>query len=235
MIRSKTAKKPAPAKKKASFAKKAPVKKIAATKKAAPVKKQPTLLKRALGLDVTMGVEKPAVSATNKNHYVNNVEFYQEMIQFRIDNADRIKQGLRPNISNSIGKKILEICTRLSFKFNFIKYSFREDMISDAIQNCINYIWNFNPEKGKNPFSYFTLIAYRAFVRRIQREKKIMADRQKYMNQILIELETESNGLSDEEKSIAKEIEASIFGDRHAVAKDPGYDMEFNSQDGAYD
>ena len=60
----------------------------------------------------------------------------------------------------------------MSFRPNFINYAFREDMISDGIENCVQYMNNFNPEKSKNPFAYFTQIIYYAFVRKIQKEKK---------------------------------------------------------------
>jgi DNA-directed RNA polymerase specialized sigma24 family protein len=49
---------------------------------------------------------------------------------------------------------------------------FREDMISDGIENCVQYIHNFNPERSQNPFAYFTQIIHYAFLRRIQKEKK---------------------------------------------------------------
>ena len=49
---------------------------------------------------------------------------------------------------------------------------FRDDMISDGIENCVQYIHNFDPAKSKNPFAYFTQIIHYAFLRRIQKEKK---------------------------------------------------------------
>jgi len=66
----------------------------------------------------------------------------------------------------------LKIATHLSYKPNFVNYMFREDMISDGIENCVQYIHNFDPEKSKNPFAYFTQIIHYAFLRRIQKEKK---------------------------------------------------------------
>ena len=66
----------------------------------------------------------------------------------------------------------MQIAVHLSYKSNFINYGFREDMISDGIENCIQYIHNFDPDKSKNPFAYFTQIIYYAFLRRIQKEKK---------------------------------------------------------------
>jgi len=53
-----------------------------------------------------------------------------------------------------------------------VNYMFRDDMISDGIENCVQYIHNFDPEKSKNPFAYFTQIIHYAFLRRIQKEKK---------------------------------------------------------------
>ena len=66
----------------------------------------------------------------------------------------------------------MKIAQRLSYRPNFINYAFREDMISDGIENCVQYIRNFDPEKSKNPFAYFTQIIFFAFIRRIQKEKK---------------------------------------------------------------
>ena len=66
----------------------------------------------------------------------------------------------------------LKIATHLSYKPNFVNYMFRDDMISDGIENCVQYIHNFDPAKSKNPFAYFTQIIHYAFLRRIQKEKK---------------------------------------------------------------
>jgi DNA-directed RNA polymerase specialized sigma24 family protein len=78
----------------------------------------------------------------------------------------------KPKVPNYIGECFLKIATHLSYKPNFVNYMFREDMICDGIENCLQYIDNFNPEKSTNPFAYFTQIIYYAFLRRIQREKK---------------------------------------------------------------
>ena len=77
-----------------------------------------------------------------------------------------------PVVPDLVGAALLKIANRLSTKPNFINYTFREEMVSDGIENCINYINNFDPEKSKNPFAYFTHIIYYAFLRRIQKEKK---------------------------------------------------------------
>ena len=106
-------------------------------------------------------------------HYVDNKEFLEAMIEFKeICNDAKEKEIERPPVSNYIGECFLKIATHLSYKPNFINYTYREDMISDGIENCLQYIHNFNPEKSNNPFAYFTQIIYYAFIRRIQREKK---------------------------------------------------------------
>ena len=109
----------------------------------------------------------------NKAHYVDNSVFLEAMIQYKsgYDNAKKNEQDL-PQISEYLGSVFLKIAQRLSFRPNFINYAFKNDMISDGIENCLHYIHNFNPEKSNNPFAYFTQIIYYAFIRRIQKEKK---------------------------------------------------------------
>jgi len=77
-----------------------------------------------------------------------------------------------PPVSDYMGECFYKIATHLSFRPNFINYTYREEMVGDGIENCIRYAKNFNPEKSKNPFAYFTQIIYYAFLRRIAKEKK---------------------------------------------------------------
>ena len=106
-------------------------------------------------------------------HYVNNKEFLAALIKLREDREIAEIQGKeKPRIPRYIGECFLKIATHLSFKPNFVNYMFKEDMISDGIENCVQYIHNFNPEKSQNPFAYFTQIIHYAFLRRIQKEKK---------------------------------------------------------------
>lgn len=107
-------------------------------------------------------------------HYVNNKEFLKAMIAWKKLCAEAEEKGVskRPQIPNYVGECILKIATHLAYKPNFINYTYREEMISDGIENCLQYISNFNPEKSSNPFAYFTQIIYYAFLRRIQKEKK---------------------------------------------------------------
>jgi|TARA_B100001079_G_scaffold169537_1_gene145501 DNA-directed RNA polymerase specialized sigma24 family protein len=108
-----------------------------------------------------------------KAHYVDNALFLEAMIEYKKqwqiskDNDEEL-----PIISEYLGSVFLKIAQRLSFRPNFINYAFKNDMISDGIENCLHYIHNFNPEKSSNPFAYFTQIIYYAFIRRIQKEKK---------------------------------------------------------------
>ena len=106
-------------------------------------------------------------------HYVNNKEFLHALIAYR-ENVDiaKLQDNPKPVIPRYIGECFLKIANHLSFKPNFVNYMFKEDMISDGIENCVQYIHNFNPEKSQNPFAYFTQIIHYAFLRRIQREKR---------------------------------------------------------------
>jgi len=106
-------------------------------------------------------------------HYVNNKEFLAALIAYREERKVAEAKGLpRPVIPRYIGECFLKIATHLSFKPNFVNYMFKDDMVSDGIENCVQYIHNFNPEKSQNPFAYFTQIIHYAFLRRIQREKR---------------------------------------------------------------
>ena len=106
-------------------------------------------------------------------NYVDNQRFLEEMITFQKGIAVAKENSTElPQCPEYIGECFLKIAQRLSFRPNFINYAFREEMISDGIENCIQYIKNFNPEKSSNPFAYFTQIIYYAFIRRIQKEKK---------------------------------------------------------------
>jgi hypothetical protein len=109
----------------------------------------------------------------SKEHYVSNKEFLAAMIEYKklVNKAKKLGQT-KPLVTNYIGNCFLKIANHLSYRPNFINYTFRDDMISDGIENCLQYLDNFNPAKSNNPFAYFTQIIYYAFIRRIQKEKK---------------------------------------------------------------
>jgi len=106
-------------------------------------------------------------------HYVKNADFLEALIKYK-EACELAKEENKedPPIPNYIGECFFKIAEHLSRKPNFISYSFRDEMISDGIENCLMYFRNFNPEKSKNPFAYFTQIIYYAFLRRITKEKK---------------------------------------------------------------
>ena len=106
-------------------------------------------------------------------HYVNNKEFLAAMVEYKklVDKAKKDGKN-NPRVPDYIGECFLKIANHLSYRPNFINYTYRDDMISDGIENCLQYLNNFNPETSNNPFAYFTQIIYYAFIRRIQKEKK---------------------------------------------------------------
>ena len=127
-------------------------------------------------------------------HYVDNAKFLEAMKEWKEQCKDAEEAGdEKPRISNYIGECFLKIANGLSYRPNFINYTYRQEMISDGIENCLQYIHNFNPEKSKNPFAYFTQIIYYAFIRRIQKEKKQshvkhrMIEKQEYLPYITME------------------------------------------------
>lgn len=155
-------------------------------------------------------------------HYVNNKDFLEALIRYREDVAnsfikkygreptkdDRAKRwDTKPPIPRYIGECFLKIANHLSFKPNFVNYMFKEEMISDGIENSVQYIHNFDPEKSQNPFAYFTQIIHYAFVRRINKEKKQMEIRNKIL---------EKSGYSDVfEDDMA--LDGSNFSDYNSI------------------
>ena len=115
----------------------------------------------------------PMTKRKRSVHYVNNKEFLAALIAYRESVELAATRGdPKPQITNYLGECFLKIATHLSFKPNFVNYMFKDDMISDGIENCVQYIHNFDPQKSQNPFAYFTQIIHYAFLRRIQKEKK---------------------------------------------------------------
>ena len=127
--------------------------------------------------------ETKQTKAKLKPHYVDNKKFLGAMIEHRakVQKAEE-KKRKAPEVTNYIGECFLKIANHLSYRPNFINYTFRDDMISDGIENCLQYLDNFNPAKSNNPFAYFTQIIYYAFIRRIQKEKKQLYVKYKTMD-----------------------------------------------------
>jgi len=116
---------------------------------------------------------------TKNPHYVNNKEFHEALIEYNKKVQHAKENDLpHPKITNYLGDCFLKIATHLSYRPNFVNYMFREDMVSDGVENCVQYIKNFDVSRT-NPFAYFTQIVYYAFLRRIQKEKKQMEIKEK--------------------------------------------------------
>lgn len=160
-------------------------------------------------------------------HYVNNKDFLAAIVEYRIKvrkaaqkenpdiTDDQLKNWSSPNkprITNYLGECFLKIATHLSYKPNFVNYMFREDMICDGIENCVQYIENFNPEKSSNPFAYFTQIIYYAFLRRIQKEKRQLEIKNKILLKSGYEqvFHSDDNDSSSDYNTIKENVEIRI-------------------------
>lgn len=107
------------------------------------------------------------------NHYVDNKKFLEALKEYRdACNEAEAEGDPKPRVPEYIGECFLLIAQRLSYRPNFMNYTYKDDMVSDGIENCLTYIDNFNPDKSNNPFAYFTQIIYYAYIRRIQKEKR---------------------------------------------------------------
>lgn len=125
------------------------------------------------------------VGKRQANHYIDNQEFLAALIEHR-ERVQLAREEGRdtPQISNYLGDCFIKIARHLSYKSNFINYSYKDEMISDAIENCLSVVNNFDPAKSKNPFAYFTQITFYAFIRRIQKEKKQLQTKYRYIDQL---------------------------------------------------
>lgn len=113
-----------------------------------------------------------------KPHYVNNKEFSLAVVEYvKTVNEAQASGKTVPNVPNYIAECFLKIAEGLSHKANFIRYTYREEMVMDAVENCLKAITNYNIDAATrtgnpNAFAYFTQICYYAFLRRLAKEKK---------------------------------------------------------------
>ena len=137
-----------------------------------------------------------ATRRKGSEHYVNNKEFLAALeVYIAQVNRAKLNEKEPPQIPRYIGECFLKIANQLSYKPNFVNYMFKDDMICDGIENCVRYIHNFNPEKSKNPFAYFTQIIYYAFLRRISQEKKQLEIKNKILEKSNFDEVFDSNDL----------------------------------------
>lgn len=125
----------------------------------------------------------------DKPHYVNNKEFSQAVVEYvtRANKAEELGEEI-PKVTDYIAMSFLRIAEGLSHKSNFIRYTYREEMVMDAVENCLKAIRNYNINATTrtgmpNAFSYFTQICWYAFLHRIAKEKKQQDIKLKYISQ----------------------------------------------------
>lgn len=146
------------------------------------------------------------------SHYVDNKKFYQVFVEFHEKRDKALAEGKpSPKLPDFIGECFLKIADRFSHHANFINYPYREEMISDAIENCVLYAHDFDPKRGKNPFAYFSQITWNAYIRRINKE-----NRNKYLtykshqNQLISSGVLYSGSSGSEEGLVTKDLYENI-------------------------
>ncbi len=135
-----------------------------------------------------------------KPHYVNNAEFSAAVVAYVSHKREQVAAGnVAPKVPNYVAQCFLKIAEGLSHKSNFVRYTYREEMVMDAVENCLKAIENYNLETatrtGKpNAFAYFTQISWYAFLRRIEKEKKQQDIKLKYLFESGLEFLVEEEG-----------------------------------------
>ena len=131
--------------------------------------------------------------AKTRPHYVDNKKFGAALVDYAASvNKAKSEDQPIPIVPNYIAECFLKIAEGLSHKVNFIRYTYREEMVMDAVENCLRAITNYNPNAEtrtgtQNAFSYFTQICFFAFLRRIEKEKKQQDIKFKFIEQSGIE------------------------------------------------
>jgi len=130
-------------------------------------------------------IQKDSTEIPQTSHYVDNKKFLAALIDYKTSiDAAKEKNEQIPQVPRYIGECFIKIATHLSYKSNFINYTFKDDMVSDGIENCLTAATKFDPAKSSNPFAYYTQIIYFAFIRRIQKEKKHQATKYKIIENL---------------------------------------------------
>ena len=160
-----------------------------------------------------------ATDKKKKPHYINNKQFLQAMVEYKeaVNQAESVGEP-KPRVPNYIGECFLKIANHLSYRPNFINYTYKEEMISDGIENCLQYINNFDPEKSSNPFAYFTQIIYFAFIRRITKEKKQSKIKDKLLKRSNIE---EMIVVQDHDEAGLYQQQYNEFLEKYSFSDDP--------------
>lgn len=135
--------------------------------------------------------------------YINNKDFLQALVKYQEKlkvHKEKNLNTLPPQIPRYIGECFVQIATRLSSKGNFCGYTYKEEMVGDAIEKMVKYMYNFDSTKSENAFAYFTQIAYNAFIQRITNEKKQQYIKAKLSQNTFVEAEGSSAyGIADDD------------------------------------
>ena len=164
-------------------------------------------------------------------HYVNNKEFSQAVVDYcKILAEAKAKEDPLPIVPDYIAQCFLKISEGLSHKSNFIRYTYREEMVMDAVENCLKAIDNYNVEAATrtgspNAFAYFTQISWYAFLRRIAKEKKQQDIKLKYMSASGIEEFIMTDGNDKASVSVVENFVSSLK-DRIDKVKDRDTDIK---------
>jgi len=159
------------------------------------------------------------MKAKEKPHYVNNREFSYAVVEHvKAYNEAKESGKVTPKIPDYVATSFLKIAEGLSHKSNFIRYTYREEMVMDAVENCLKAILNYNIEAATrtgnpNAFAYFTQICYYAFLRRIAKEKKQQDIKFKFIEKAGIEdliAYVDENDAGDVERMFVDELKQRI-------------------------
>jgi DNA-directed RNA polymerase specialized sigma24 family protein len=154
-------------------------------------------------------------------NYVNNRDFYEDLKRYKkaVRKAKREKTD-PPRISAYIGECIYLINNKLAKKYNFVSYTWLDEMVSDGIENCIMSVDNFDEKKSTNPFAYFTQIAWNAFIRRIAKEKKQQYIKHKNMQNVLdVDLFLAELGVNSQNNDYRSDEVIKSFEERETTKK----------------
>lgn len=132
------------------------------------------------------------------HHYVNNKEMYEHCKVYHAACQEALAQGKEyPQIPEPIAAAILQIATRMMNNYNFINYTYKDEMAADGVLKCIVKAHRFDPNKSDNPFAFFSQIVWNEAVERIKKERHQTSVKARFIR----------NKMSDEFISHAGDIE----------------------------
>ena len=167
-----------------------------------------------------------------KPHYVNNADFSAAVVVYVKEVNEAVSKDMQiPIVPNYVAECLLKIAERLSHKSNFVRYTYREEMVMDAVENCLKALANYNVEAatrgGKpNAFGYFTQISWYAFLRRIQKEKRQQDLKLKFIAESGLDEFMVDPG---EDPAVAKAVQTFVDNLRRRIDDVKDKDQKFNT------